>query len=216
MAKRSAQLNLRDGLRSFVAERHPLGLSAVLGVFDVLKSHDDLARVRDHMRTLLPDAVRTQLTKDAWPAIDTTPGIGSDARVTQAANELIEAVDGFLARTVISQSFSNDERLEMLRGMILTRAVDNRLKQFFSGGEVKYGSASFQGKGFRSLGQEAIYAAPLRFRRGPTFRSADGGWTGDVVAPLIREYRRAAVARRRNRGGIVEIRRPIRSRSRRS
>ena len=28
------------------------------------------------------------------------------------------------------------------------------------------GAATFQGKGFRSLGQEAIYAAGIRLRRG--------------------------------------------------
>jgi 2-oxoisovalerate dehydrogenase E1 component len=175
-----------------------------LGVFDALKSYDDLSRVGDHMRKGLADAVRTQLTKDAWPAIDTTPGTGSDARVTQAATELVEAVDGFLARTVIAQSFSDEERLEMLRGMILTRAVDNRLKQFFSGGEVKHGSASFQGKGFRSLGQEAIYAAPLRLRRGPQFRTAEGRWTGHVVAPLIRDLG-AALAMRGDADAVRQV-----------
>ena len=43
--------------------------------------------------------------------------------------------------------------------MVLTRATDNRLKTFFTSGEVRYGDTTFQGKGFRSLGQEAIYAA---------------------------------------------------------
>jgi hypothetical protein len=38
--------------------------------------------------------------------------------------------------------------------MILTRAPDNRLKFFFSGSEVRYRDTPFQGKGFRSLGQE--------------------------------------------------------------
>ena len=52
--------------------------------------------------------------------------------------------------------------------MVLTRATDNRLKTFFLGGEVRYGATTFQGKGFRSLGQEAIYAAgdPPAPRRG--------------------------------------------------
>ena len=50
--------------------------------------------------------------------------------------------------------------------MILTRAVDNRLKQFFLSGEVRYRDVPFQGKGFRSLGQEAIYAAAIRLKRG--------------------------------------------------
>ena len=51
--------------------------------------------------------------------------------------------------------------------MVLTRAVDNRLKQLFMGGEVRWGERAFQGKGFRSLGQEAIYAGAIRLRRGP-------------------------------------------------
>ena len=71
--------------------------------------------------------------------------------------------------------------------MMLTRATDNRLKAFFTGGEVRYGDAAFQGKGFRSLGQEAIYAAGIRLRRGDAFRASDGAWRGDVVAPLIRD-----------------------------
>ena len=86
----------------------------------------------------------------------------------------------------------------MLRGMILTRAVDNRLKAFFTGSEVRYGNTPFQGKGFRSLGQEAIYAAPLRFKRGAAFRAADGTWQGDVVAPIIRDLG-AAIAMRHDR-----------------
>ena len=59
--------------------------------------------------------------------------------------------------------------------MALTRATDNRLKAFFTGGEVRYGEAAFQGKGFRSLGQEAIYAAGIRLRRGDAYRSDAAG-----------------------------------------
>ena len=178
---------MRDGLRAFVAERHPFGLPVVLAAFDELTSTDDLAQVRDRLRQVLPGAIQSHLALGVSAPVITTPGVSSDTRVVQAATELVEAVDGFLARTAIAQSFTDDERLEMLRGMMLTRAVDNRLKHFFSGGEVKYGSASFQGKGFRSLGQEAIYAVPLRMRRGPQWRTPEGAWTGDVVAPLIRD-----------------------------
>ena len=71
--------------------------------------------------------------------------------------------------------------------MVLTRAVDNRLKQFFMGGEIRWGDRAFQGKGFRSLGQEAIYAAAIRLKRGPAHRRDDGTWEGDVVAPVIRD-----------------------------
>jgi TPP-dependent pyruvate/acetoin dehydrogenase alpha subunit len=191
-------------LRAFVAERHPFGLPAVLAVFDVLPDADDLVRVREHLRQLLPAAIRAHLTEDALPPVDTTPGVGSDTRAAQAAAELIDAVDGFVARTAIAQSLTDAERRELLRGMILTRAVDNRLKQFFSGGEVKYGNASFQGKGFRSLGQEAIFAAPLRLRRGAAFRTDEGGWKGDVVAPLIRDLG-AALAMRGDADAVRQI-----------
>lgn len=204
MASRRTQGPLREGLRAFVAERHPFGLPAVLGAFDALNSITDLARVRAHLRQVLPDAVRTHLTSGAFPPVGTTPGVGSDTRAQQAATELIEAVDGYLARFGIAQSLTDAERLEMLQGMMLTRAVDNRLKQFFSGGEVKYGSASFQGKGFRSLGQEAIYAAPLRLRRGASWRTESGGWTGDVVAPLIRDLG-AALAMRGDADAVRQV-----------
>ena len=70
--------------------------------------------------------------------------------------------------------------------MVLTRATDNRLKTFFTSAEVRYGETTFQGKGFRSLGQEAIYAAGIRLRRGASYRAEDG-WRGDVVAPMIRD-----------------------------
>ena len=166
-----------------------------MGAFDALATTLDLTRVRAHLRKVLPDAIRTHLTSQAQPPVETTPGVTSDMRVAQAGQELIEAVDGFFARTAIAIGITYDERLEILRGMLLTRAVDNRLKVFFTGGEVKYGAASFQGKGFRSLGQEAIYAAAMRLRRGAAYRTEDGAWTGDVVAPLIRDLGAALAMR---------------------
>jgi len=120
-------------------------------------------------------------------ALETTPGVSAASRLESARIELIEAVDGFFRRESIAASLDADEKREILRGMTLTRATDNQLKAFFLGGQVRYGGGSFQGKGFRSLGQEAVYAAPLRLRRGPEYRDADGQWSGDVVAPLIRD-----------------------------
>ena len=75
----------------------------------------------------------------------------------------------------------------MLAGMVLTRAVDNRLKQFFTGGEVRWGGKSFQGKGFRSLGQEAIYGACSAAASRRRLPPGTGTGRGDVVAPLIRD-----------------------------
>jgi hypothetical protein len=145
---------------------------------------------------------RSIRTAIAWPklpaGIETTPGVTARERLAQAEEALVSACDGFLRREAIAGSLTNDERIEMLRGMILTRAVDNRLKTFFTGSEVRYGNTPFQGKGFRSLGQEAIYAAPLRFKRGAAYRGADGTWQGDVVAPIISEVG-AALAKRPGR-----------------
>src|SRR6185295_6588146 len=109
--------------------------------------------------------------------VETTPRVSIAQRLEQARVELVEACRGFLRREEIAASLTKDERLELLRGMLLTRATDNRLKAFFSGGEVRYGSASFQGKGFRSLGQEAIYAAGIRLRRGAAYRDENGRWS---------------------------------------
>ncbi len=78
--------------------------------------------------------------------------------------------------------------------MVLTRATDNRLKTLFTGGEVRYGDAAFQGKGFRSLGQEAIYASAIRLRRGESYLE-DGEWRGDVIAPVIRDLGAALAMR---------------------
>jgi 2-oxoisovalerate dehydrogenase E1 component len=109
---------------------------------------------------------------------DTTPRVAAATRLQQAIEEIVEAAEGFLRREEIAASLTHDEKREMLRGMMFTRATDNRLKQFFTGGEVRWGNASFQGKGFRSLGQEAIYAATIRLKREPF---------GDVVSPMIRD-----------------------------
>ena len=107
-------------------------------------------------------------------------------RFEQAVDDIVEACDGFLRRAAIRASLTPEERLEILRGMLMTRATDNRLKAFFTNGEVRYGESVFQGKGFRSLGQEAIYGAAIRLRRGDQYRDGDE-WRGDVVAPLIRD-----------------------------
>jgi 2-oxoisovalerate dehydrogenase E1 component len=186
---------------SFVAERHPLALRPAVTALDMatggqpVDERDATAidALREPLRRILlqtladflsPDASAAQKLQGAVP--ETTPGVSVSERLHHAVAEVVEACDGFLRRESIAASLTPDEKLEILRGMILTRATDNRLKQFFTGGEVRYGAGSFQGKGFRSLGQEAIYASAIRLRRGDAFAS-DGGWRGDVVSPMIRD-----------------------------
>src|SRR3954451_1949204 len=186
---------------SFVAERHPVALRPAVTALDMdtggqpIDESDAAAidALRDPLRRILvqtltdflsPDVSAAQKLQGSVP--ETTPGVTVSERLHLAVNEVVDACDGFLRREAIAASLTPDEKREILRGMILTRATDNRLKQFFTGGEVRYGSASFQGKGFRSLGQEAIYAAAIRLRRGDDFAS-DDGWRGDVVSPMIRD-----------------------------
>ena len=154
---------VRERFAAFIAERHPYALKPALAAFD---------RRSDFEQTLR-DALMTGITIP-----ETTPGVSASERLQQAVSEVVEACRGFFRREEIAESLTADEKREVLRGMILTRAVDNRLKQFFTAGEVRWGNTSFQGKGFRSLGQEAIYAACIRLRRGPG---------GDVIAPMIRD-----------------------------
>jgi len=176
---------------SFVAERHPFALRPAVAALDMVSGDADetsaaaIDALREPMRRVLlqtlsdflaPDAAASQKLMGGVP--ETTPGITINERLHQAVTDVVDACDGFLRREAIAASLTPDEKLEILRGMVLTRALDNRLKQFFTGGEVRYGNTSFQGKGFRSLGQEAIYAAVIRLRRG------EGG---DVISPMIRD-----------------------------
>ncbi len=180
---------LRGNFAAFIAERHPFAFRAAVIALEqaigntALDERDGFAI--DALRPPLRSALEQQLSEAIVPASpiqdrvpETTPGTSLNHRLHQAVIDVIDDCDGFLRRAAIAASLSNDEKREILRGMLLTRATDNRLKQFFSGGDVRYGNASFQGKGFRSLGQEAIYASAIRLRRGPG---------GDVISPMIRD-----------------------------
>jgi 2-oxoisovalerate dehydrogenase E1 component len=192
-AEISRLTGLDSRLAAFVAERYPLALALAIESLDTARrgappdsTAAGIEAIRAPFRRELAKRLYTILTAPA--GIDeTTPGVSAVKRLEQARAEIVEACDGFLAREAIKASLTADERREILRGMVLTRAVDNRLKQLFMGGEVRWGERAFQGKGFRSLGQEAIYAGGIRLRRGDGFRRADGTWNGDVIAPVIRD-----------------------------
>jgi 2-oxoisovalerate dehydrogenase E1 component len=191
----SAERTLAARLGAFVAERFPFALDLVRETLKACaaQSFAHAQKESDRIEALRAALVRGLQSRreagdvDASELGETTPGVAAKHRLRQAHDELVEACDGFLRRESLKASFSRDERREMLRGMLLTRATDNRLKQFFTAGEIRYNDTAFQGKGFRSLGQEAIYAAAIRLRRGPAFRGDDGSWNGDVVAPVIRD-----------------------------
>ncbi len=191
MARASAihpATDLARRLEAFVTERFPFALAPVRAAFDSCRGsvRGDSASI-DAVRERFAGELRSRL-KNVAPGepFETTPGVDAPQRFELAIDELVDACDGFLRRAAIRESLTPDERREILRGMVLTRATDNRLKTLFTGGEVRYGDAAFQGKGFRSLGQEAIYASAIRLRRGDSFRE-QSEWRGDVIAPLIRD-----------------------------
>lgn len=221
-ATRAAQ-NLSARLLAFLAERHPdaLPLTAPLlprVVPSDLRERDlaALAGARKEAREVLGrelDRAWREAAEDALggphaaKVLETTPRTPLADRVALAVAQLVDAVDGFFAREEIRASLTDEEKRELLTGMVWTRAVDNQLKALFLGTRVKWGTRAFQGKGFRSLGQEAIYGAPLRLKRGAAFRAAGAtgdldeplaAWRGDVVAPMIRDLG-AVLCMRRDR-----------------
>jgi 2-oxoisovalerate dehydrogenase E1 component len=194
----TARTTLAGRFEAFMAERFPFALEIAREALDACGALDGAATggrrsladaINDSLRPRLRRELEARLNRLSPPQDlpETTPRVTVTERLAEARRELIEACEGFLRREAIAASLTRDERREMLRGMLLTRATDNRLKTFFTSGEVRYEETAFQGKGFRSLGQEAIYAAGIRLRRGPAFRGAGGAWQGDVVAPVIRD-----------------------------
>ena len=175
---------------AFVAERHPFALADALDAFDAAcggrepRTAPDIDALRPTLRRELSRRLQARPVPPGLP--DPTPRTSAEQRLVQAYAALVDDCDGFVRRAAIEASLTHDERLEILRGMLLTRATDNRLKALFTTGEIKYEGVPFQGKGFRSLGQEAIYAAAIRLRRGSTYR-VNGRWTGDVIGPVIRD-----------------------------
>jgi 2-oxoisovalerate dehydrogenase E1 component len=178
---------------AFVAERHPFALPFALEAFESaglssIKSRDavKLDAARPALRRALAKSLYDRVAAPDGIA-ETTPGTSATKRLEQARAEVVDACDGFVRRAAIEASLTKAERREILKGMCLTRSVDNRLKQFFMGGEIRWGDMAFQGKGFRSLGQEAIYAGAIRLKRGAAYKTVDGSWNGDVLAPVIRD-----------------------------
>jgi hypothetical protein len=173
--------HLERRLAAFVVEQFPFAsrpvIESLAGVFDVVCCSENLSEAIDSVRATVREKLSASISADApEDTVETVPWVTAGERLDRAKRELVEAVDGFLRRESIAASFTVEERRELLRGMLLTRATDNQLKQLFLGGQVRHGKRAFQGKGFRSLGQEAIYAVPLRLRRGPDYRRDDGSW----------------------------------------
>ena len=190
MAK-PAELEKLTGVASrfgaFVAERYPFALIEAVDAWEATtgehEPQDEAAF--EALRPAFRRELARRLGSRAVPQglRDTTPRTSAARRIEQAQLSLLDECDGFLRRLAIEASLTREERLEILRGMILTRATDNRLKALFLGGEVRFGANAFQGKGFRSLGQEAIYGAAMRLRRGAKYHRAPDSDSRNEKAP---------------------------------
>jgi 2-oxoisovalerate dehydrogenase E1 component len=193
---------VRTELARTVAQAAPLvqaelrrGIDGILERFGSRLDSDALRAAEEQVR----DAVRRWLprvaggpdplagTFEAYPR--TTP----ERLVEQATARLVDELVAAFARLRLVASLAADEKREILRGLLRTRYLDARLKRLFTAGEVRLPDGTpFQGKGFRSMGQEAIYAAGLRLRRGADWQRPEG-WRGDFVTPMIRDLGLALV-----------------------
>src|SRR5258706_7194234 len=165
-ASAGAGAGIAGRFAAFVAERHPFALAPAVAAFETVCPGDP-GRDAGAIEALRPRHAQALLPGSASPPSglpEMTPGVSVASRLEQARRELLESCDGFLAREAIAAGLTREERIEILRGMLLTRATDNRLKAFFSQSKERHRGTPFQGKGFRSLDQEAIYAAEIRLR----------------------------------------------------
>ncbi len=120
------------------------------------------------------------------------PGVTAAQASRWYRQYLDDAITGFFRRWQIRATFTDRERLQMYRWMVLTRALDTRLKELFDRKEVRWERYPSPMKGFRSFGQEAIAGLALRLNRdadiiGPAIRDLGVilAWTDDVDNALL-------------------------------
>jgi hypothetical protein len=164
-----------ERLEAFVLERFPFAVGALQRV---VSARAPQPATREAWIAALENELRTI---DIGDLPETTPGVAATARWKDAVRELLDAIDGFFAREAITASLTRDEKLEIMRGMVLMRALDNRLKLLYLQGDVKYGSAGVQGKGFRS-GRKRFTPPVSVFGAGPRIATttAAGAVTSSV------------------------------------
>ena len=171
---------------SFVIERHPFAWGAARKSWAAVGTETVDPDAIEVLGSTVARNLAEHLPLPERDLPETQPFVDAHARHAGELSRLADDVVGFFAREAIAASITADEKRWLLRGITLTRAVDNKMKQLFLSSSMRYGDKGFQGKGFRSLGQEAIFAAALRLRRDAAWVKPDG-WKGDVVGPLIRD-----------------------------
>src|SRR5688500_14859698 len=127
---------------SFVVEQHPFALAAARTAWT--KGNGEPAAVKHALLVEL----EALLAGAAADLPEPTPFVPAARRVEEELARLADAVDAFFERASIAATVSPEEKRWLLRGVILTRAVDSRVKQRCFCAERKYGEVGFRGKGF--------------------------------------------------------------------
>src|SRR5262245_21124760 len=127
---------------SFVSARHPHALGAAREALRAAGG-EGVDESSPHGLEVLRGPLRAELqlrliTEQAGTLPETTPGVSASQRLEQAAQAVVEDCDGFVVRASIAASLTKDERIELLRGMIITRAVDNRPEAVLTRTEVRH------------------------------------------------------------------------------
>ncbi len=191
---------LRRSLFATLAQNHPFLLEALTTRFEEIAAEffEKTAEVeltplsfsefeqleRRYIETVWSTALRV---KPEYREVAAYPTASVKQTAEYFTARLCEDIHAAFMRAWLKNSLTPGEKLEALRGMLLTRYLDARLKKFFMSGEIKApDGTTFQGKGFRSMGQEAIYAAALRLKRGGDFMRGEK-YSGDYAAPMIRD-----------------------------
>ena len=201
MAARSAR-PLARGRRSrlacgaFALERYPFACRRDRAALDAIGDNgpSTAERPSTRLRPRLERGAATRMGERRAPTDlpEPTPGVSSATRWSAAVDELVDACDGFLRRAAIAR-VADRRRAPRDPARHGAHARHRQPPEDVLHRAAKSATATppFQGKGFRSLGQEAIYAAAIRLRRGDALSRRR--------RRLARRRRRAADPRPRRR-----------------
>jgi len=106
------------------------------------------------------------------------PGTSAGDAAGWTGTALRELIEGYFRRQEIRASLTAEERREVFRVMVLSRALDDLMARMFQEKSIAWEWHPSPQKGFRGYGQEAVAGLPLRLRRGSE--------QGDIACPLIR------------------------------
>jgi len=187
---------IRSEITSAVAQQSPPLVSPLISKLDEIlhkQSDNSLNNIENIQSEFLLEII--PLLPEDQPEmdfVDIFPEMPLKKIIYSFRDNLLSSITSAFTRFSLRISLSVSEKLEIYRGMLQTRYLDARLKKFFISGEISTPDGSqFQGKGFRSMGQEAIYAAAIRLKRhqnsSGVSSSGSEPYEGDFVTPMIRD-----------------------------